>query len=59
MKCSGVTSGGCEELAVGVWFDVKGDYQAAFVVLIFLYILAAALIGVSTPPVSQTADTPI
>ena len=22
MKCSGVTSGGCEELAVGVWFDV-------------------------------------
>ena len=42
---------------VGVWFDVKGDYRAAFGVLILLYILAAALIGISKPPVNQTAET--
>ncbi len=44
---------------VGAWFDIKGDYQAAFAVLIFSFFLAAALIGSSSPPVHRTAQTTV
>ena len=42
---------------VGVWFDIRGDYQAAFGVLIFLFFIAAASIGLSSPPVHRTVQT--
>ncbi|MCH7737016.1 MAG: MFS transporter [Chloroflexi bacterium] len=48
--------GALAPVLVGVWFDIKGDYQVAFGALIFSFCIAAVVIGLSSPPVSRTTE---